>query len=231
MRKIIKASIPVMALVALLWVPMSVSAKPSGDHGNSKKGSGGEVTYEQTGLAYDSTMIVLSEMSNNEGEGNGVSADELNADVTLTVVGTMLTMEVENTSNALSSMDFDISAINFNFNPADVSNVQLIMAPDSDAGWIKSNRRADRMIGGFGSFGVAVKALPDLTYGEVGMNPDLIGPGETGVFVFSFDCAGACDASDFDLENGASKAVAAKFINGGGSGGVSAFGASGASNN
>jgi hypothetical protein len=199
MRKIIKASIPVMALVALLWVPMSVSAKPSGDHGNSKKGSGGEVTYEQTGLAYDSTMIVLSEMSNNEGEGNGVSADELNADVTLTVVGTMLTMEVENTSNALSS--------------------------------IKSNRRADRMIGGFGSFGVAVKALPDLTYGEVGMNPDLIGPGETGVFVFSFDCAGACDASDFDLENGASKAVAAKFINGGGSGGVSAFGASGASNN
>ena len=219
-----------LGVLGLVLTPLSSVAKQPTDRGNGKHNSGVEVIYEQTGLAYDSTALVLSEMSNNEGENDGVPADELNATAIVMVAGTTLTIELTNTSDLLSSMDFEISAININVNGADVSNVRLTFFPSSDTGWFMTNRRSDRKVGGFGSFRVAVKVAPDSIYAMEGMNPDLIGPGETGLFVFSFDCAGECDAADFDVENESGKAVAVKFINGGGIHGYSAWGASGASN-
>lgn len=216
-----------LGVLGLVLTPLSSVAKQPTDRGNGKHNSGVEVIYEQTGLAYDSTTLVLSEMSNNEGELDGVLADELNATAIVTVADTTLTIELMNTSDPLSTMDFDISAFNFNHS-FEVSNVQLTSFPSSDAGWLKSDRRSDLRVGGFGRFDVAVKAKPDLTFGEVGLNPDLVNAGETGLFVFSFACSGTCDAADFDVEIESGKAVAVKFINGDGIGGLSAWGASGA---
>jgi hypothetical protein len=160
-------------------------------------------------------LVEVSDVSNGT-----VPASDLNATLLFTVTGTTLTIDVTNTTDALSSQDFDIQAINFNINSDDISGLTLTSFPFTDAGWTQGAGVA----GGFGSFDDGASALPDLTDGEIGLNPDLVNAGETGTFTYSFICSGTCTEEDFVVANGSGYTVAVKFINGGGLHGDSAWG-------
>ncbi len=165
-------------------------------------------------------LLTLSDVSNNEGEFDGVDATELNATALLTVFGTTLTIEFSNSTDTLSSQPMDISAFVFNFSSA-ISSLTLTSAPSTDAGWAQ----VASTVGGFGSFDDGAKANPDSVSNEVGLNPDLVMAGETGIFVYSFVCGGVCDETDFIVPTDPQGfTFAAKFINGGGLDGDSAWG-------
>jgi hypothetical protein len=153
-------------------------------------------------------LVTLAEESNDPGK---VAASELNATFLFTVVGTTLTIDVTNTTDALSLQNYDISAFDFNIS-TEIVALTLTSAPSSDAGWIQGTTVA----GGFMPFDDGASALPDQTNNEIGQNPDLINAGASGAFTFSFVCGGACDETDFVLPNGNGYTLAAKFINGDG---------------
>ena len=158
-------------------------------------------------------LLTLSDVSNNEGEFDGVDATELNATALLTVFGTTLTIEISNSTDTMSSQPMDISAFVFNFSSA-ISSLTLTSAPSTDAGWIQ----VASTVGGFGSFDDGAKANPDSVFAEIGRNPDLVMAGETGIFVYSFVCGGVCDETDFIVPTNKGFTFAAKFINGNGGG-------------
>ncbi len=93
-------------------------------------------------------LLTLSEVSNNEGDIDGVDNTELNATALLTVAGTTLTIELTNSTDTLSSQPFDISAFVFNYSSA-ISSLTLTSAPSADTGY---SQGAPNNIGGFGKF-------------------------------------------------------------------------------
>lgn len=167
-------------------------------------------------------LVTLSEVSNNEGELDGVDATELNATALFTVTGTTLTIVLTNTTDTLSNNEFDISAFVFNVNSDDISALTLTSFPNADGGYTQGTS----VVGGFGSFDDGAFANIDTTGPdfEIGENLDLVNPGDSETFTYTFTCSGTCDEEDFVTPNGSDYTFAAKFINGGGLGGDSAWG-------
>jgi hypothetical protein len=172
------------------------------------------------------TPIILSEMSNNEGEIDGVDNEDLDAILTF-VVGNFdgdaddeLQLTVNNTST------FDIREILFNTS-VNVTGVSLLSFPNDDGGW---NDTGNGIVGGLGSFDVHIRGNNSVNdgLGQLGTNEDIVNNGDTAIFLFDFTCLiVACSGDDFLVDGNLGKAAAAKFINGFDTlGGLSAFGAS-----
>ena len=80
------------------------------------------------------TSITLSEMSNNEGEANGVDNDDLGAIFTFVVGDFDADVDVELQLTVTNTSTFDINEIFFN-TTLDVTGVSLLSFPNVDDGW------------------------------------------------------------------------------------------------
>jgi hypothetical protein len=134
--------------------------------------------------------ISLSDMSSEQEEG-GTPSEVLTADLTFTVVGNTLTLDVDNLSN------YDITELYFN-STSDITSLMLDQPP-TDADWLLIGPQS---VSSFGTFDHHVSVQ---------------GSGTSQTLQFTLACAGGatCDMADFIVNNDAGKAVAAKFQNGG----------------
>jgi hypothetical protein len=158
------------------------------------------------------TTISLSDMSSEQEEG-GTPPSVLTADVTFTVVGTTLTLDVNNTSN------YDIVDLYFN-SSANISGLSLNQPP-THPDWLLGGPET---VGSLGTYDHHVTVS-----GNSNQSGATILDGTSASLEFSFVCGGICDMSDFTIDGDEGKALAAKFVHGGDAFGDpddSAFGAS-----
>jgi hypothetical protein len=144
--------------------------------------------------------ISLSDMSSEQEEG-GTPPEVLTADLTFTVVGNTLTLDVDNLSN------YDIAELYFN-STSDITSLTLDQPP-TDADWLLIGPQS---VSSFGTFDHHVSVQ-----GSINQSSATILSGTSQTLQFTLDCAGGatCDMADFIVNNDGGKAVAAKFQRGG----------------
>ena len=154
--------------------------------------------------------VILSDMSSETEEG-GTPAGVLDALVSVELDGTQLKITIDNnTSGGFGLGDYDISELWLNIAGETISSVSPAGAGSgaTSTGW-DLIAPPPTMVDGFGIFTAGFGV-----HGSVNDNPDLILAGQQN-YVLLIGCADG-DCSDAELnDNAQSKAVAAKFINGG----------------